>query len=213
MGVELPAAKEVSRRLVRARFIDRSLRRAVAGCGEGVICWLWRRLSVHAWAAARKRAHPERGDQKRNSERHRNSDCGAEELEETGLETSFGVSLARRVHVPGKTPSTGAVRVYGRQGRSLLAVGSGPDALEEPEPNTQGFPRQRQAAARRPAAPRGGGEAAGTARPGAEAARGVQSRKSAGPAIWPSSKESPRPEGHSCNSAAPSLRPAPEPTL
>lgn len=41
MGVELPAAKEVSRRLVMARFIDRSLRRAVAGQGEGVMCWLW----------------------------------------------------------------------------------------------------------------------------------------------------------------------------
>lgn len=35
MGVELPAAKEVSRRLVMAQFIDPSLRRAVVGPGRG----------------------------------------------------------------------------------------------------------------------------------------------------------------------------------
>lgn len=35
MGVELPAAKEVSRRLVMAQFIDTSLRRAGAGLWRG----------------------------------------------------------------------------------------------------------------------------------------------------------------------------------
>lgn len=35
MGVELPAAKEVSRRPVLAQFIDTSLRRAVVGLWRG----------------------------------------------------------------------------------------------------------------------------------------------------------------------------------
>lgn len=38
MGVELPGAREVPRRLVMVQFIDPSLRRAAAGRGEGVIC-------------------------------------------------------------------------------------------------------------------------------------------------------------------------------